>query len=170
MGRASDDTREHTVAALRAGLLDGRLGTETFVSRVGAAYGSKTREQLAALTGDLPVRRHPLRVLLDRLASRSQPGIERSMPLQPPDVAAGERLILGREPSCHFVIADRSVSKRHAELERREDCWMIHDLDSRNGTRINGWRVREQRLRTGDMVELGGSTFVFAPVESRETS
>lgn len=165
MVRASDDTREHTVARLRSAHLDGRLGTETFVSRVGAAYGAKSREQLGALTGDLPVRRNLLRALLAYLGADPGAEIAPLAPLQPPDVAAGQRLVLGREPSSHFVIADRSVSKRHAELERCGAGWVIRDLDSRNGTRVNGWRVEEQRLRPGDTVELGGSAFVFAPVE-----
>jgi hypothetical protein len=151
------------VAALRAGLLDGRLGTDTFVSRVGAAYGSKTHEQLAALTGDLPTRRRPLRALLDVLAPRAQPRIESLTPLEPPAAGRGSRLTIGRDISCDYVIADRSVSKRHAELERVEEGWVIHDLQSRNGTRINGWRVPEQPLRAGDKVELGATVFVFVP-------
>lgn len=164
MGRASDDTRERTVATLRAGLLDGRLGTETFVSRVGAAYGSQTHEQLAALTGDLPPpRRHPLRALLDLVAPPQQRPPEPALPLQPPAIKQGDRLTLGRDTSCHYVIADRSVSKRHAELERVEDGWVIHDLESRNGTRINGWRVARHALRAGDTIELGATVFVFVP-------
>jgi hypothetical protein len=169
VGRASDDTRENTVALLREGLLDGRLGTDTFVGRVGAAYASKTHEQLGALTADLPPHRRPLRALLDLLRPRHG-STDALTPLQPPAVARGERLTLGRDDACHYVIADRSVSKRHAELERRDDGWVIHDLQSRNGTRINGWRVPAQRLRPGDVVELGASAFVFAPAEDANSA
>lgn len=109
------------------------------------------------------MRQHPLRALLNLLAPREVPRAESLTPLQPPAVGQGERLTIGRDASCHYVIADRSVSKHHAELERLEDGWLIHDLQSRNGTRINGWRVPEQRLRAGDTVELGATAFVFVP-------
>ena len=54
-----------------------------------------------------------------------------------------------------------SVSRRHAELTRGEDGWLLSDLGSHNGTRINGWLVREPvPLRPGDRVQFGSAMFV----------
>ena len=47
VARASDDTREQAVNVLRRGLMTGRLGTETFVGRIDAAYQAKTHDELA---------------------------------------------------------------------------------------------------------------------------
>lgn len=162
MGRASDDTRERTIAVLRDGLLAGRLGGETFVSRVDLAYRAKTHDVLAGLTRDLPGPRRRLRRLLDLLAPRDEAAAAMDA-LQPPDVPRGERLVLGRENTCDYVIQDKTVSTRHAELERTDKGWLIRDLGSRNGTRVNGWRASEQPLAAGDEVALGARRFFFAP-------
>jgi hypothetical protein len=162
--RASDDTREHTVAVLRKGLLRGRLGTDTFVERVDAAYGAKTRDQLASLTHDLPRPRALWRSIYERLrvaADERTPG--RVIALRPPELDCGDRRVLGRDPACDFAIADPSVSARHAELLRTGDGWLIRDLESRNGTRVNGWLVTEQDLHPGDTLSLGATVFVFRP-------
>jgi Domain of unknown function (DUF1707)/FHA domain len=160
--RASDDTREHAVAVLRQALVSGRLGTDTFVERVDAAYQAKTRDELEAVTGDLPRHRQVWRSIVARLTrALDVPAI----PLQPPEMREGESRVLGRNPSCDYTIADATVSGRHAELARTRDGWRIRDLGSRNGTRVNGWLVREQALQPGDAIELGATLFVFRPAD-----
>jgi pSer/pThr/pTyr-binding forkhead associated (FHA) protein len=76
-------------------------------------------------------------------------------------MAAGDRRVMGRATTCDFTIADQTVSARHAELVRLDGGWLIRDLNSRNGTRVNGWLVTEQRLEPGDTVTLGTTVFVF---------
>jgi pSer/pThr/pTyr-binding forkhead associated (FHA) protein len=71
--------------------------------------------------------------------------------------------VIGRNPSCDYAIHDVTVSGRHAELARTRDGWRIKDLSSRNGTRVNGWLVRDQDLLPGDTIELGAALFVFRP-------
>ena len=166
MGRASDDTREQTVAILRHGLLEGRLGTETFIARVDAAFNAKTHDELASVTHDLPRHRRMWRALLGRaLPLVETPAFAAAVQLRPPEMVDGESRVLGREASCDYSIADSTVSGRHAELVRLEDGWLIRDLNSRNGTRINGWLVKEQRLRPGDTLALGTTLFVFQPLD-----
>ena len=97
-----------------------------------------------------------LRGLVDRLVSGSGPRT-----LAPPDLQVGECRSLGRAASCDYVIHDATVSSRHAELARDPDGWVIRDLGSLNGTRVNGWLVKEQRLRDGDTLSFGGSVFLF---------
>src|SRR5438067_1138000 len=57
---------------------------------------------------------------------------------------------------------NRSVPRTHALLVRREDGWVLSDLGSHNGTRLNGWLVREPvQVRAGDRVEFGSMTFII---------
>ena len=85
------------------------------------------------------------------------------VPLQPPAMTEGETRVIGRAPTCDFAIPDSTVSGRHAELTRTPDGWRIRDLGSRNGTRLNGWLVKQGDVRPGDVLALGGSEFVFRP-------
>jgi predicted component of type VI protein secretion system len=67
----------------------------------------------------------------------------------------GETL-LGRSPYCSIVLNDPLVSRQHAALHMTSEGLSIEDLDSRNGTRVNGELVRAKRgLVAGDTVELG---------------
>ena len=78
----------------------------------------------------------------------------RPLPLQFPR-GGGDQFSIGRDASCDLAIADMTVSRRHAQLERTEDGWLLTDLESTNGTRVNGWRVRGKvpvtRRRPGEL-------------------
>lgn len=70
---------------------------------------------------------------------------------------------IGRDASCDLAIADMTVSRRHATLERTPDGWLISDLESTNGTRVNGWRVRGKvTVKAGDLISFGNLEAVFA--------
>lgn len=73
----------------------------------------------------------------------------------------GDRLTLGRESSNAIQLHDREVSRVHAELRREGDEFLVADLDSSNGTFVNGIRVRSTRLATGDQVQLGRTMMLF---------
>jgi len=69
---------------------------------------------------------------------------------------------LGRDPTNAVAMADASVSRKHCLLRRQEDGrFRIKDLDSRNGTLVNGLAVKEQWLRHGDEIATGDSVFLF---------
>jgi Nif-specific regulatory protein len=69
---------------------------------------------------------------------------------------------LGRDPANAVAVADASVSRKHCLLRREEDGrFQIKDLDSRNGTLVNGQAVKEQWLRHGDEIATGDSVFLF---------
>ncbi|MEL7658703.1 MAG: DUF3662 and FHA domain-containing protein [Bacillota bacterium] len=70
-------------------------------------------------------------------------------------------LIIGRRESCDIVLPDESVSRRHARLEPKKEGWIISDLNSGNGTYINGVRVSSTVLSPGDTVKLGATLCVF---------
>ncbi len=74
---------------------------------------------------------------------------------------SGVRFTIGRTRECDLCLSDLSVSRMHALLVRREDGWVLSDLGSHNGTRINGWLVREPvPVRPGDRVEFGSMAFI----------
>lgn len=69
---------------------------------------------------------------------------------------------LGRDPTNAVAVPDASVSRKHCLLRREEDGrFRIKDLDSRNGTLVNGLAVKEQWLRHGDEIATGDSVFLF---------
>jgi hypothetical protein len=160
--RASDDRRERTVVALRDRALDGCLTLDTFASRVEAAYRARTVEELDGLLEDLPRPRGRLRALTARLrqavarAPRSPGGGTPALQIEvslPPDASA---VTVGRSRDCDVVVGERTVSRFHAELRHGDGAWTVRDLDSTNGTWLNGARVREARVCRGDVLSLGG--------------
>jgi hypothetical protein len=85
--------------------------------------------------------------------------------------------ILGREPTCDVVIADRQVSRHHARLSITDDGVFLEDLGSKNGTHHNGVSVKEPALlQDGDVIQIAlVQKFVFLnsdatlPLEREET-
>lgn len=75
---------------------------------------------------------------------------------------AGVTFTIDRHRDCDLYIADMSVSRVHAQLERHDDGWLLSDLGSTNGTRLNGWRVRAPvLLQPGDQLKFGNAGFVI---------
>jgi hypothetical protein len=94
-------------------------------------------------------------VLLLRAGRNGNSGTVR---VTPPDT-----LRVGRAASADFVIAgDPHVSSVHFRLAFREGEWWVHDLESRNGTYVNGARVRQSVVRDGDQISAGETTFRVA--------
>ncbi len=77
-------------------------------------------------------------------------------------VLDGPTATIGRSKDAECVLRDPNVSRRHAELRRAETGdWQIVDLGSTNGIKVNGRRVSSSRLRPGDEVTIGTTTFQF---------
>src|SRR6266540_3235713 len=74
---------------------------------------------------------------------------------------AGEPLTIGRDPENDLVLDDRRVSRRHAEIRLRLGRYTLYDLQSTNGTFVNGRRVAEVVLSDGDRIAIGGSELVL---------
>src|SRR4051812_3268352 len=68
---------------------------------------------------------------------------------------------IGRLPECDVVLTDPNVSRRHAEIRRQDGQIVVVDLDSTNGTRVNGTGVRQQPLADGDVITVGTATLRF---------
>lgn len=71
-------------------------------------------------------------------------------------VVVGDRPIrIGRSHHCDLVLGHESVSREHAEISREANGWVVADLGSKNGLKINTYRTRRQLLRDGDCIDVG---------------
>jgi hypothetical protein len=69
---------------------------------------------------------------------------------------------LGRSRQCDIVLDDANVSRQHAEIRARGGSWVLTDLGSTNGSRINGRSVEHPEVvRSGDEIELGTTVLRF---------
>ena len=137
--------------------------------RVDAALRAREQADLRMLVADLPQRRQrwALTAAIGELRWSAQSvlsGWLRASP-RPLVLPAGSqrRFTIGREEACDLTIDDLTVSRWHAGLQQCADGWLLADLGSTNGTRLNGWRVRGQvPVRPGDWVSFGAVTVVLA--------
>lgn len=88
----------------------------------------------------------------------------------------GALLTIGRGSECDVVIPDTSISRRHAQIIRQESGLYVQDLESRNGTAINGQRLSApRRLEDGDTLTVGAIPLRYvvehqaAQAENQET-
>jgi FHA domain/DUF1707 SHOCT-like domain len=167
--RASDDDREQVIEALRQGSAEGRLSYETFLHRLDAALRSRGVAELHGLLSDLPpvpdragwltrsVRWCSSMRLRARLAWRAPRLPVLTLP-------RGDRaFVIGRSPLSDLAVPDMTVSWRHAELRWTGGEWILTDLGSTNGTRVNGWRAGSGfAVRPGDHVTFGAASFRVA--------
>jgi len=150
---------------LNTAYADGLLSEETFAHRLDRVFADRLIDP-RVLIGDLNLRTAPSR-WHERLrgAAAAALGTVRlagSEPLEPPAVLLAldwdggkSDLVLGRSRGCDVVLSSEAVSRRHAQLFFRDGNWVIRDLGSTNGTRVNGVRVGRCRLRPADRVALG---------------
>lgn len=105
-------------------------------------------------------------------SQRVRQAVERTGPRRRPKallLVSGRRMLvpprgasIGRSRDCDVVLEDSGVSRRHAELRCDGTNWVIEDLDSTNGVRVNGSVVHGAReLRTGDRIEMGSTEIFF---------
>ena len=80
---------------------------------------------------------------------------------EPPDERDSRALVIGRSMGCDLTLGDPTVSRWHAELIREGERWIVRDMGSTNGTRVNGWRVRRAVVEPGDVLALGAQRVVF---------
>jgi FHA domain/Domain of unknown function (DUF1707) len=168
-GRPTAADRARVVDALRAGCEEERLSVDTFSARVEAAYAARSRRQLEALVEDLgrpsPVAR-AARTAVGRL-SRTTARVQAAWryPRTPSlALSTAATVTVGRSRVSDCVIADPSVSRRHAVLRHADGAWFLRDLRSMNGTRVNGVRVLEEvEVRPGDRVTFGGVSYRLDP-------
>ncbi len=73
----------------------------------------------------------------------------------------GDVVTAGREPDSDLFLDDVTVSRRHADMRRMADGWLLRDVGSLNGTYVNRQRIEEVALVAGDEVQIGKYRFVY---------
>ena len=73
----------------------------------------------------------------------------------------GDGISVGRERGNDIFLPHETVSREHARLQRERDTWAVTDLDSSNGTFLNGKKLEHDRLKHLDELRLGDVTLVF---------
>ena len=79
-----------------------------------------------------------------------------------------DKFIVGREPSCDLMIAEGAVSRQHARFEKLDHGFQVTDLNSTNGTWVNGESVSQTMLQSGDRIRIGGRIFKFMATDQIE--
>lgn len=74
---------------------------------------------------------------------------------------SGPRTLIGRSPDCDVFLDDVTVSRRHAEIVREDDVYVIRDLGSLNGTFVNRSRIESSALSADDEVQIGKYRMTF---------
>ncbi len=94
---------------------------------------------------------------LTEVQENDRPTLFIRVPLQSPRQVPLDReaFAIGRKPDNDIVLPPGYVSGHHSRLERREATWHYTDLDSTNGTYVNGERVTSVALRDGDIIRIG---------------
>jgi diguanylate cyclase (GGDEF)-like protein len=90
------------------------------------------------------------------------PDLGRRMPL------ARNAFEIGRSAKCDLFIDQESISRHHARISYEGTGYVIHDLNSTNGTFVNDAQVKESRLRDGDQIQIGRSILKFMTGENIE--
>jgi hypothetical protein len=76
-------------------------------------------------------------------------------------VLGPEPLTIGRLPESSVMVTDPNASRRHAEIRRVGNDVVVVDLNSTNGTRVNGATIRERKLADGDQIVIGTTVLRF---------
>ncbi|MAF90964.1 MAG: transcriptional regulator [Bdellovibrionaceae bacterium] len=73
-----------------------------------------------------------------------------------------DQFMIGREISNDIVLNDNFSSRSHAMIKHRPDGFYLEDLNSQNGSFVNGVRIKEIQLQEGDQIRLGSTSFLFS--------
>lgn len=145
------------------------MSHDTFERRVDQVLRARSQAELADVVHDLPPGNRVVDRLTGVVASLSSVTARIEAAWRTPRLprfrlpsTGPTRIVIGRAPGCDFILSDLSVSRRHAELYRNENrTWMVSDLGSMNGTRVNGWRLTgPTQVRPGDQLGFGNLTFI----------
>lgn len=81
-----------------------------------------------------------------------------------------DKLLIGRHPGCQIVLAESSVSSKHAAVIAKGDRWFIADLDSSNGIVSDGQKVKQLQLKDGVQFRIGATAFTVTGATSASSN
>jgi Protein of unknown function (DUF3662)/Inner membrane component of T3SS, cytoplasmic domain len=71
------------------------------------------------------------------------------------------RVVIGRSKECEIKLSDPNTSRRHAEVRQEGAAYWLVDLDSTNGSAVNGHRTARAKLESGDTITIGSTDLLF---------
>ena len=158
-------SRHQLARTLGAAYAEGLLSEKTLSHRLDELFGSRLVDP-RRLIGDLTWRSgsawhslvmHAWAAIAQRVRLATRSSVDDEPLLLALEWGLGEdELLLGRHTDCDVVLRHPEVSRHHARLSSRDGSWMIQDLESTNGTTVNGVEVGRCELRPGDLVVVGG--------------
>jgi type II secretory ATPase GspE/PulE/Tfp pilus assembly ATPase PilB-like protein len=74
------------------------------------------------------------------------------------------RITIGRQAGCDIVLDEKLASRTHCQIERVGSDYVLRDLESRNGTRVNGELISSHVLATNDVISIGATEMIFVNV------
>ncbi|MGO9752914.1 MAG: FHA domain-containing protein [Solirubrobacteraceae bacterium] len=163
-------SQRQIASVLKAAYANGLLSQDTFLQRTDQLLGGGVIDPIR-LVGDLNLRRTrtpladaaaAIADLIGRIARPSEADALPTFNLLALDwTGVQNEMLIGRHRGCDVVLSDLSVSRRHARLVFRDGRWILQDLDSTNGTQVNGCRVGRYELRPGDHIAFGDKHLVI---------
>ncbi|HDP69989.1 MAG TPA: FHA domain-containing protein [Actinobacteria bacterium] len=112
------------------------------------------KDLVAARTGETPkrmIKKSPRLVILESPVEK----VGRTFPL-------AQKFTIGRAPENNLFLKDVFISKQHSVIREDNGKIFLHDLESSNGTFLNGERIKKPReLKVGDKIQVGQTTFEF---------
>lgn len=83
----------------------------------------------------------------------------------------GHQTIVGRHEKCDLRLVDSMVSRNHCLILSEGKRFVVKDLESRNGTWVNGRRIKNRRnIKVGDVIQIGPFRLLFSPLGSPDVS
>jgi hypothetical protein len=158
-------SRRRIARTLSAAYAGGLLSDDTFARRREHVLKSRLIDPVAVI-GDLNLRRSGrpggaaragIRSAWARLREAAATEAASPVLLALDWSGAQSVLMIGRHHNCDVVLENLSVSRQHARLMFRDAKWIVQDLESTNGTIVNGTRVGRCELRPGDHLVLGNA-------------
>ena len=147
-------SRRRLVQTLTTAYGAGLLSDKTFSDRIDLLLSSALINP-ARLVGDLNLRR--TRPRIGRFLGR----VRNLVSARTPEIlaldwsGAQDELLIGRHHDCDVVLPSLNVSRLHARLNFRDGRWVLRDLESTNGTCLNGFPVGRSEVRPGDEIRIG---------------
>lgn len=80
------------------------------------------------------------------------------------------RTIIGRELTCNLVLEEPVLSRRHCSISKESQKYFLTDLNSKNGTYLNGSKVLKQNIEVGDIIRIGNTRLEFNMGEQEEVN
>lgn len=90
--------------------------------------------------------------------------------VQEKDLGQNQKILIGRSKHCDLILPDPHISRKHAYVEFIDNEWILNDLDSDNGTRLKGKRVKRSVIQSGEHFFIGSFQLMLASDIMKKTS